>query len=120
LRHQDIPSIVVDSLADGSPRSPSLSVTNGYDTSGYGVPYSPTPDRRFNTPDISLALDNTPKLQRSSRRTSDISMLPTADLVYASQQTSMVDTDPQHVLSSMQHSMWGDLMSQVAEEEERI
>jgi hypothetical protein len=82
---KEIPSIVVESLSEGSPRSPSLSVIGGYDTSGYGVsPGSPTPDRRFHTPDVSLALDGVPKLQRSSRRTSDISMLST-DLGYASQ-----------------------------------
>jgi len=81
---KEIPSIVVESLPD-SPHSPNLSVNNGYDTSGYAArPGSPTPDRRFSTPDVSLALDNTPKLQRSNRRTSDISMLST-DLGYTSQ-----------------------------------
>lgn len=118
LHQKEIPSIVVDSLSD---RSPSISVNDGYDASVYGPRPSPTPDRRFSsTPDVSLALDNTPKLQRSSRRTSDISRLST-DLGYSSQRSSMVETDLQNVLSSMQNSMWGDLMLEAAaEEEERM
>jgi hypothetical protein len=80
---KEIPSIVVDGLPDGSPASPSPSVNNSYITPVYGArPGSPTPDRRFSsTPDVSLALDNVPKLQRGGRRTSDISMLST-DLGY--------------------------------------
>ena len=121
---KEIPSIVVDGLSEGSPRSPGLSVNNGYDASIYGSrPGSPTPDRRFGTPDVSLALDSIPKLQRSSRRASDISMLSTdlgsasqfvylsgiglLVLIFTNRRNSMVEAEPQNVLSSMQNSMWG-------------
>lgn len=78
IASKDIPSIVVERES-----SPSPIVTPTYDGSVYGsTPGSPTPaDRRFNTPDVSLALDMTAKLQRSSRRISDISTFST-DLGY--------------------------------------
>ncbi|KAF8063493.1 Ion transport protein-domain-containing protein [Lyophyllum atratum] len=99
-QQQEIPSIVVDTLRETpSPVTP--------DGSHYGsAPGSPTPERRFHSPDVSLALDLTPRLQRSSRRVSDISMLST-DHGYSSQRSSMDQADPQNVLSSMENSRWG-------------
>ncbi|RDB21766.1 Calcium-channel protein cch1 [Hypsizygus marmoreus] len=110
----DIPSIVVDTLPESS-YSPTTPDRSPYSSN----PGSPTPDRRFHTPDVSLALDMTARLQRSHRRASDISMLST-EHGYASQRTSMSEVDPQNVLSSMQNSMWGDLMLEAADEDERM
>ncbi|KAG6837569.1 hypothetical protein H0H93_006983 [Arthromyces matolae] len=110
---QEIPSIVVDSMAETpSPVTPDGS--RGLNSLG-----SPTPVRRFQSPDVSLALDMTSKLQRSNRRTSDISMLST-DHVISSPRTSMIEADPQNILESFQHSKWGDLMQEAVDEDERM
>ena len=61
------------------------------------------------TPDVSLALEGGPGLQRSRggpRRTSDTSFL-SGDLGYLTRDSVSVDEDPQGVISAMQNSMWG-------------
>jgi len=111
-QQQEIPSIVVDTLRETpSPAPP--------DGSHYGsAPGSPTPERRYHSPDPSFSLDTPARLQRSNRRTSDISMLST-DHGYSSQRSSM-EADPQNVLSSMVNSKWGDLMLEAVEDDERM
>ncbi|KAG5652105.1 hypothetical protein H0H81_006278 [Sphagnurus paluster] len=115
-QQQDIPSIIVDT--HGESPSPVTPPTG----SPYVVtasPESPTPGRRFRTPDVTLSLDLTAKLQRSTRRTSDISMLSMEYSYAPSQRSSMAEPDPQNVISSMENSKWGDLMVEAVEEDER-
>ncbi|KAK7047557.1 calcium channel protein [Paramarasmius palmivorus] len=116
---QDIPAIVIDSMP-GSPQS-TRDISSVYDS----APSSPTPERRQHRPDMSpLSLDRMSlgspgsALQRSSRRGSDLSMLST-DLGYRYPRDSMSEDDPQLVLSSMQNSLWGDMMSEAMKEEEK-
>ncbi|ESK91833.1 calcium channel subunit cch1 [Moniliophthora roreri MCA 2997] len=116
---QDVPAIVIDSMP-GSPQS-TRDISSMYDS----APSSPTPDRRQFRPDMSpLSLDrlsiSSPGsgLQRSSRRGSDLSML-SADLGYRYPRDSMSEDDPQLVLSSMQNSIWGDMMSEAIREEDK-
>ncbi|KIY44406.1 hypothetical protein FISHEDRAFT_51638 [Fistulina hepatica ATCC 64428] len=101
---QGIPSIVVDTLPSTPPVSSRDISSAGYENS----PGSPSPsDYRFSIPDVSLALDRSPGLHRSSRsprRASDTSFL-SGDLGYT-RESSLLDDDPQVVLSSMQNSMW--------------
>ncbi|KAG5336000.1 hypothetical protein C0989_012339 [Termitomyces sp. Mn162] len=110
---QEIPSIVVDTLAETpSPVTP--------DGGRFSLPQtSPTPIRRYHSPDVSLALDLTSKLQRSNRRTSDTSMLST-DRVSSSPRSSVIEADPQSVLQSLENSKWGDLMQEAVNEDERM
>ncbi|KAJ7078435.1 Ion transport protein-domain-containing protein [Mycena belliarum] len=106
----DIPSIVVDVMPATPPNT-----TRDIATAGYSTPSSPTPQRFF-TPDVSLA-SGTPRLQRSSRRMSDISMLSGDITGYKSRESSISIDDPQQILQSMQTSVWGDLMVEAEEEE---
>ncbi|KAF9265047.1 hypothetical protein L218DRAFT_899321 [Marasmius fiardii PR-910] len=117
---QDIPTIIVESLPETPPSTRDIS-TSMYDS----VPPTPTPDRRFPRPDsLSLDISNIsmimsspgPGLHRSSRRGSDISMLST-DLGSRYPRDSISDEDLQLVLTSMQNSMWGDLMSEAVNAE---
>ncbi|KAG6811221.1 hypothetical protein H0H92_008482 [Tricholoma furcatifolium] len=111
---QDIPSIVVDTLAE----TPSPITPDGNGRLNASPQGSPSPVRRFNSADVSLALDLTAKLQRSNRRTSDISMLSTDHV--SSPRSSMMETDPQNVLQSLENSKWGDLMVEAVDEDERM
>ncbi|GLB42802.1 putative calcium channel [Lyophyllum shimeji] len=111
-QQHEIPSIVVDTLPE--PLSPGTP-----DGSHYGsAPGSPTLKQRFHSPDVSLALDLSSGLQRSSRRLSDVSMFST-DRGYSSQRSSM-EADPQNVLASIENSKWGDLMNEAVDEDERM
>ncbi|KAL1701237.1 Ion transport protein-domain-containing protein [Schizophyllum commune] len=112
---QDIPSIVVDTLPTTPPSSSRDIASALQDTPG-----SPSPSQRRATPDVSLALEGGPGLQRSRggpRRTSDTSFL-SGDLGYLTRDSVSVDEDPQGVISAMQNSMWGDMLDEAAEEEE--
>ncbi|TFK68921.1 hypothetical protein BDN72DRAFT_646515 [Pluteus cervinus] len=112
----EIPSIIVNEMPATPPRQTLQLPFQGSDS----LPGSPASDRRFSGPDISLVLDPNvgSRLQRGSRRTSDISML-SLDSNYRSPRTSIADEDPHAVLSSMQHSVWGGMMQAAAEEEEQ-
>ncbi|KAJ7199602.1 Ion transport protein-domain-containing protein [Mycena pura] len=105
----DIPSIIVD-VMPATPPNTTKDISSGL----YSTPGSPTPQRFF-TPDVSLSY-STPRLQRSNRRTSDISML-SGDLGHRSRDSSVSIDDPQQILHAMENSEWGDLMIQVEEEE---
>ncbi|KAJ7112947.1 Ion transport protein-domain-containing protein [Mycena epipterygia] len=107
----DIPSIIVDVMPATPPNT-----TKDISSGGYSTPSSPTPQRFF-MPDVSLS-SSTPRLQRSSRRTSDISML-SGDIGYKSRDSSISIEDPQQMLQAMQNSVWGDLMIEAEEEEKR-
>ncbi|TFK38523.1 high-affinity cell membrane calcium channel [Crucibulum laeve] len=118
---QEIPSIVVE-VPPETPVIGSRDITNSmYDTTS--APNSPEMRQRFSTADVSLsyALDTSmgpggSRLQRSSRRNSEFSMF-SADASYRSQRSSLIEEDPQDVVSAMQNSLWGDLMMEAAEEE---
>ncbi|KAG6861044.1 hypothetical protein C0995_004545 [Termitomyces sp. Mi166 len=112
-RTQKIPSIVVDTLTETS--SPIVPDGRGHFSSPQETP---TPIRRYNSPDVSLALDLTSKLQRS-KRTSENSMLST-DRGFSSPRSSMIEADPQSVLQSLENSKWRDLMQEAVNEDERI
>lgn len=106
----EIPSIVVDALPE-SPIPSSRDIASA--AWGTSPPPTPTPgEMRFSTPDISFALDGS-GLQRSSWRNSDATM----NTVFRSSRASHVAEDPHDILTSMQNSMWGDLMRDVALEE---
>ncbi|KAJ6589250.1 Ion transport protein-domain-containing protein [Mycena capillaripes] len=108
----DIPSIVVDVMPATPPNT-----TKDISTAGYAsTPSSPTPGRFF-TPDVSLS-SSIPRLQRSSRRTSDISML-SGDIGFKSRESSISIDDPQQILHAMENSVWGDLMIEAEEEEKQ-
>ncbi|KAJ7661709.1 Ion transport protein-domain-containing protein [Mycena rosella] len=111
----DIPSIIVD-VMPATPPNTTRDIASG----GYSTPSSPTPQRFF-TPDVSLSLSSsTPRLHRSAnRRTSDISMLSGDISGYKSRESSVSIDDPQQILNAMQNSVWGDLMVEAEEEEEK-
>ncbi|KAF8646018.1 hypothetical protein AX16_007443 [Volvariella volvacea WC 439] len=119
---QDIPAIVVESLPDtpiwGNQELPlPLEPTSPHHSLG-----SPASDRRFsaNAADSSLVVDPSgTRLQRSNRRTSDMSITSYADSSFRSPRVSVSEEDPDAVLESMQTSQWGDLMMQAAQEEGR-
>ncbi|KAL0565893.1 calcium channel protein [Marasmius crinis-equi] len=116
---QEIPAIIVDSM----PETPTYSrdISSAYDS----APPSPSPDRRFHISQDSFSLDRNSlalgspgsALQRS-KRGSDISTL-SADLGSRYPRDSMSEDDTQLVLSSMQNSMWGDLMSEAVDAENK-
>ncbi|KAF7291112.1 hypothetical protein MIND_01254300 [Mycena indigotica] len=108
----DIPAIVVD-VMPATPPNTTRDISSGL----YSTPSSPTPQRFF-TPDISLS-STTPRLQRSSRRGSDVSVLSSSDLGHRSRDSSMSLDDPQQILQAMENSVWGDLMMEAEEEERR-
>ncbi|KAF8882238.1 Ion transport protein-domain-containing protein [Infundibulicybe gibba] len=114
FEQQEIPSIVVDSLPETPPGSTRDISTGTFD----GTFASPSLEQRYSTPDVSLVPDiSGARLQRSSRRISDISMLST-DIGYKSQRSSISgEEDPQNILSSLQNSVWGDLMMEAASNE---
>ncbi|PFH47046.1 hypothetical protein AMATHDRAFT_77384 [Amanita thiersii Skay4041] len=118
-RSTEIPSIIVD-VMPGTPPQSSRDISSAlYDSAPNSANSTPSVNRRYSTaPDVSFALEDAPRLYRSPRRTSDFSML-SADLGYRSPRTSFVDDDPQVVLSSINRSLWGELMQEATEEEER-
>ncbi|KAJ7435576.1 Ion transport protein-domain-containing protein [Mycena galericulata] len=107
----DLSSIVVD-VMPATPPNATKDIASGL----YSTPSSLTPGRFF-PPDVSLT-SSTPKLQRSGRRTSDISVL-SVDLGPRSRDLSVSIDDPQQILHSMQGSVWGDLMTEAEEEEKQ-
>lgn len=116
MSQQDIPAIVVDSLPvtpppltrDITSPSPSWSPTISPALS----PMSPV--------DVSFALDTSAGVQRS-RRISDTSMLTTDSGRRYSRDMSLsrdsYGDDPQAVLTSIQNSIWGEMMLEAAEDE---
>ncbi|KAF7334437.1 hypothetical protein MVEN_02273100 [Mycena venus] len=107
----DIPSIIVDVMPATPPNT-----TKDISSAGYAsTPSSPTPGRYF-TPDVSLT-SSTPRLQRSSKHRSDISML-SSDIVRSRESSISID-DPHQILHAMETSVWGDLMIEAEEEEKR-
>ncbi|CAA7264458.1 unnamed protein product [Cyclocybe aegerita] len=112
---KEIPSIVVEPMPGTPPLSSRDIASAGYEHSS---PESPLPvDVRYSHPDYSLSMDMSggSRLQRSSRRVSEYSTFSTD--TSRSPRTSLVDDDPQDVVTAMQSSVWGDLMMEVAEEE---
>ncbi|KAF9005006.1 Ion transport protein-domain-containing protein [Cyathus striatus] len=142
---QEIPSIIVDVHPETPPSSSRDIATAGlYDRSPTGSPemrftgdpshgaavsarYSDTfrshsippigGNHSFNLSisDVFTADISSSTLKRSSRRYSDNSIYSAGTTI--SPRHSFVEEDPQVVLSSMQHSAWGDLMIEAAEEE---
>ncbi|KAI5121745.1 hypothetical protein M0805_009034 [Coniferiporia weirii] len=124
---QDIPAIVVEDM----PSTPFISTRDitlaNRDSTHFGDSASPlSSPSPYHSPDFSFALESPSRrgrgLQRN-RRVSDVSMLST-DLGYqypiepSFTRDSHEEEDPQHVLSSMQNSMWGEMMLEAAGEPE--
>ncbi|KIJ67326.1 hypothetical protein HYDPIDRAFT_127226 [Hydnomerulius pinastri MD-312] len=118
---RDIPTIFVNS----TPATPPLSRDITSPRSDYGQPRSgydsssPTPSPRILLPSPELsAMDRSfrSSLQRA-RRVSDVSML-SADMGQSYWRESSIDAEDEgDVMSSMQRSMWGEMMLQAAQEE---
>jgi hypothetical protein len=115
---EDIPAIVVNATpSTPPPTTRDITSARGDGTARTPEYSSPSPSGYY-SPDLSLGESNRTSLQRS-RRTSDMSMLST-DLGNKHLRDSSLSTneDPHSVLSSMQNSMWGDMMLEAAEDEE--
>lgn len=115
----DVPSIVVE-VMPSTPPSSSRDISSAFydfspSSSAFG---SPMTEHRYSTSELSFAVDGISRLQRSPRRSSDVSMLST-DLGARSPTISFIDDDPQAILASVQNSMWGEVMQEAAEEDER-
>ncbi|KAF7416082.1 calcium channel protein [Pleurotus ostreatus] len=124
MENQEIPSIVVDGLPETPPTSTRDISSAGYDSpSPSGTPWQSTPPPHHRSSsaglDFSLALDTSPGagLQRSSRRISDISLLSTMDVTLKSRDSSPASDG---VFSTMQNAMWGDMMLEAEEEEQKL
>ncbi|EKM51356.1 uncharacterized protein PHACADRAFT_263446 [Phanerochaete carnosa HHB-10118-sp] len=125
LVQHGLPNIVVDAGEPVTPPSITRDITSpGQYTSRYMDPETPSPSYRGHSPELSLSFE-TPShstLQRS-RRVSDISMLSIGDTGMrgsfdsSSRESRVVEEDAGNVLSSMQNSMWGELLLEAAEEE---
>ncbi|GJE94122.1 Ion transport protein-domain-containing protein [Phanerochaete sordida] len=123
---EGLPDIVVDAGEPVTPPSTTRDITSpGQHTSHYMGPDTPTPAYRGHSPELSLAFE-TPSgsvLQRSRRRVSDVSMLSIGDagtrgsFDASSRDSRVVEEDAGNVLSSMQNSVWGDMLLEAAEEE---
>ncbi|KIK93928.1 hypothetical protein PAXRUDRAFT_828487 [Paxillus rubicundulus Ve08.2h10] len=119
---RDIPTILVDA----TPATPPPLITRDITSPGadYGPALehdsgSPTPSPRILLPSPELSAVDRPfrvSLQRA-RRVSDVSML-SADMGQSYWRESTIEVeDEAEILSSMQRSMWGEMMSQAAQEE---
>lgn len=116
-----VPHIVVDSIPS-TPSTTTRDIASAWDSN----PPTPTPPSRTykHSSHVSLALDMPSPgtgLSRSNhrKRISDVSML-SADITRSPRESfSDEDRDPQGMLSSMQDSMWGDLMNEAMEEVRR-
>ncbi|KAL6310254.1 Ion transport protein-domain-containing protein [Sparassis latifolia] len=124
LSMQDIPAIVVDSHPTTPPSSTRDITSPGQDTTmrRFVDSDSPLAPLGGNLSELSLTLDtpSRPGLQRS-RRTSELSMLSvdigsrlSSDF---SARDSRIDEDPDHIMSSMQKSMWKEMMDAAEEED---
>ncbi|TDL23428.1 hypothetical protein BD410DRAFT_897507 [Rickenella mellea] len=125
LEHQDIPAIVVDDMPTTPPQTTrDITLANRNSLGIYGQ--TPSPTLPTGTPDLTWMLDtptdSSPRGLRRNRRTSELSML-SADLGYSYQtdasresQEGDREEDANNVLSSMQNSLWGEMMLEAAEE----
>ncbi|KAK7445064.1 calcium channel protein [Stygiomarasmius scandens] len=105
---QEIPFIVVDTMPSTPPQT-----TRDISSAPSTPNHSPSPSYSdYNGSRNSMIAT---ALQRS-KRVSDVSRLSTDLGRYP--RDSIIEEDPQLVLSSMQNSMWGDLMSEAMKEEE--
>jgi len=111
VRAQEIPSIIVESMPSTPPW-----LNNEIPSESSSPNGSPSPSSgRFSVADVSLAVDGS-GLHRSSRRTSDLSVVSDS---FRSPRASLAEEDPQKVLSSMEQSVWGDMMMEATQEEEQ-
>jgi len=118
MQQRDIPAIVVDTTpATPPPTTRDITSARGDGTTKTPEYSSPSPSGYYSS-DLSLGELNRTSLQRS-RRMSDMSMLST-DLgnKYLRDSSLLTNEDPHNVISSMQNSMWGDMMLEAAEDEE--
>jgi len=127
LSEQDIPAIVVESHPMTPPSITRDITSPGQDLSRFTDPGSPTRGvLSSQSADLSLMADSPlsrATLQRN-RRTSDVSMLsidmmsPKTSLDVSSRESRYGDEDPDNILTSMQNSIWKEMM--LAAEEEDI
>ncbi|KZT30145.1 hypothetical protein NEOLEDRAFT_1238275 [Neolentinus lepideus HHB14362 ss-1] len=118
MSQQDIPAIVVEGL----PGTPPFSRDITSPSPGWSPTISPSLSP-LSPVDVSFALDTTAGLQRSSRRLSDTSMLTTDtgrrhSREMSPSRESHYGDDAQAVLTSIQTSVWGEMMLEAAEDEE--
>lgn len=120
MLRQDIPAIVVDDTPSTPPSITTRDITSPRHDMALDVD-SPSPRSRLHSPEVSFTLDSHAGsgLHRS-RRHSDVSMLST-DIGFKSSfdssRDSRIEEDPENVLSSIQNSMWRDMMLEAEEEE---
>ncbi|KAF8840292.1 hypothetical protein BDN67DRAFT_996862 [Paxillus ammoniavirescens] len=119
---RDIPTILVDATPATPPPLTTRDITSPGGDYGQASEHdlgSPTPSPRILLPSPELsAVDRSFRvsLQRA-RRVSDVSML-SADMGQSYWRESSIEVeDEAEILSSMQRSMWGEMMSQAAQEE---
>ncbi|KLO12110.1 hypothetical protein SCHPADRAFT_875932 [Schizopora paradoxa] len=128
IEQQGIPEIVVEDM----PSTPLLSTRDitqaNRDSMGY-FGDSPSPlnsPSPYQSPEFSLQSESPSRPSRGlrrNRRVSDMTMLSTdlgyqyqLDNTFSRDSHDMEESDPQHVLSSMQNSIWGEMMLQAAED----
>lgn len=110
----DIPAIIVVESRPGSPVFPSTrDITSPRLVDGVFIePDSPSPSPRHSmmtsrSPDT-YSLDLSPsQLRRSSRRTSDISMLSANMADFSPRHSMVLEDEPAQLMTSMQNSQWG-------------
>jgi len=116
---KDIPSIVVENMPETPPMS-------SRDIASAGLEFSPSPsDSRYRDMDsgrsMSVDLPSGSRLQRSHARRPSDSIYSTISMdMSRSPRTSSSWMEDEHedVVNAMHPSVWGDLMKEVAEEEE--
>ncbi|KII90373.1 hypothetical protein PLICRDRAFT_173801 [Plicaturopsis crispa FD-325 SS-3] len=119
MSNQDIPAIVVDSLPTTPPPLSTLDIASASRDSNYGSPSPSSPGTAWRSPDASFGMDLSSRGLQRARRTSDISML-SGDLGNRFSDVSPSrEEDAHEVISSMQNSMWGEMMAEAEEEENR-
>ncbi|RPD56855.1 hypothetical protein L226DRAFT_468999 [Lentinus tigrinus ALCF2SS1-7] len=121
MGQSDIPAIIVDDF----PATPPMTTRDI--TSPYQTPVHPSVDRdrpvlmpgALQSPDVSFAVETPSRPLQRRQRTSDVSML-SIDMSSRLDGSMYRDSragDDDEILSSMQNSMWQDMMLEAAEED---
>ncbi|OJA17446.1 hypothetical protein AZE42_05939 [Rhizopogon vesiculosus] len=118
-RGLNIPAIHVDAAPSTPPPQLTRDITSPHSDQGrsdYRSP-SPSPLPRTLSPELTILESSFRSSLQRSRRTSDISML-SVDMGHSSWRDSSLDIgDQADIMTSMQRSIWGEIMQQAAEED---
>jgi len=122
IREQEIPSIMVNNTPT-TPPSATLDIA-GSPLSGYGEQETPSPSKRDSRGSDFGSIRPVPRstggLQRRSRaEVSSVELSPSYREAFSMGDIS-ASTDADEILFSMQHSVWGDMLVEAAEEDEKI